>query len=43
MLKMTDVKLENISGIDKYLLLKKDQEEEFLTLLKDMLKQIINT
>ena len=24
-------------------LLKKDQDEEFLTLLKDMLKQIINT
>ena len=42
MLKMTDVKLEKISDIDKYLL-KKDQEEEFLTLLKDMLRQIINT
>ena len=42
MLKMTDVELEKISGIDKYLLLKKDQEEEFLTLLKDTLKQIIN-
>ena len=24
-------------------LLKKEQEEEFLTLLKDMLKQIVNT
>ena len=42
MLKMTDVKLEKMSDIDKYLL-KKEQEEEFLTLLKDMLKQIINT
>ena len=35
MLKMTGVKLEKI--------LKKDQEEEFLTLLRDVLKQIINT
>ena len=43
MLKMTGVKLEKISDIDKYLFVKKDQEEEFLTLLKDMLKQIINT
>ena len=40
---MTDVKLEIISDIDKYLFIEKDQEEEFLTLLKDMLKQIINT
>ena len=43
MLKMTDVKLEKISDIDKYFFIEKDQEEEFLTLLKDMLKQIINT
>ena len=43
MLKMTDVKLEKISDTDKYLFIEKDPEEEFLTLLKDMLKQIINT
>ena len=48
MLKMTDVKLEQISDIcqislTSIYLLKKDQEEEFLTFLKDMLKQIINT
>ena len=39
---MTGVKLERISDIDQYLL-KKEQEVEFLTLLKGMLKQIINT
>ena len=43
MLKMTDVKLEKISDIENIYLLKKEQEEEFLTVLKDMLKQIINT
>ena len=37
MLKMTDEKLEKISDIDKYLL-KKDQEEELLTFLKDLPK-----
>ena len=44
MLKMTDVKLEkkNLTLTSIYLL-KKDQEEEFLTLLKHMLKQIIDT
>ena len=42
MLKMSGVKLEKISDIEQYLL-KKEQGEEFLTLLKDMLKQIINT
>ena len=42
-LKMTGIKLEKISDIDMYYLLRKDQEEEFLTLLKNMLKQIINT
>ena len=41
MLKMTDVKLEKIS--DNIYLLKKEQGEEYLRLLKDMLKQIINT
>ena len=40
MLKMTRVKVEKMSDI---YLLKTDQEEEFPTLLKDMLKQIINT
>ena len=39
MLKMTAIKLEKISDIDKYLF----EEEEFLTLLKDLLKQIIST
>ena len=43
MLKTTGIKLEKISDIDMYLLSKKEQEEGFLTLLKDMLKQIINT
>ena len=45
MLKMTDVKLEkNIRHWQVFIyLLKKEQDEEFLRLLKDMLKQIINT
>ena len=43
MLKMTDVKLEKCQTLTSICLLKKDQEEEFLTLLKDMLKEIINT
>ena len=38
-LKMTGIKVEKISDIDKYLF----EEEEFLTLLKDLLKQIIST
>ena len=42
MLKMTGVKLEKISDIDQYLFIEKGTRE-FLTLLKDMLKQIINT
>ena len=37
MLKMTGIELDNTY------LLRKEQEEEFLTLLKDMPKQIINT
>ena len=41
-LKMTGIKLEKISDIDQYLLLKEEQREEVLILLKDMLKQIIN-
>ena len=43
MLKMTDVKLKKYLTLQSTYLLKKEQEEEFLTLLKDMLKQIINT
>ena len=43
MLKMTGIKLEIISDIGKYLFIEKDQEEQFLTLLKDILEQIINT
>ena len=43
MLKMTNVKLEKISDIDKYLFIEKGSRGGFLTLLKDMLKQIINT
>ena len=42
MLKMTGVKLEKISLTSTYLS-KKGSEEEFLTLLRDRLKQIINT
>ena len=40
---MTGVELGKISDIDKYLFIEKDQEEEIFTLLRDMLKQIINT
>ena len=43
MLKMTGVKLEKISDINKYLFIEKGWMEEFLTFLKDMLKQITNT
>ena len=43
MLKMTDVKLKKYLTLQSTYLLKKEQEEEFLTLLKDMLKQTINT
>ena len=43
MLKTTGVKLEKISDIDKHFLLKMDQEEKFLTLLKDMQKLITST
>ena len=38
MLKKTKIELEKISGIDKYLFIEKGQEEEFLTLINDMLK-----
>ena len=43
MLKMTGVRLKQIGDIDMYLFIKKDWGEEFLTLLRDMLKQITNT
>ena len=43
MLKMTSVKLEKISGIDKYLFIEKRLRGGILTLLKDMLKLITNT
>ena len=42
-LKMTGVKLEKISDIDKYLFIKKNEKEEFFTLLKDMQKPTANT
>ena len=43
MLKMTGIKLEPISDIDKHFLLKKECEEVFLALLKDIVRRIINT
>ena len=43
MLKMTGVKFEKISDIDKYLFMEKGLRGGFLTLLRDTLKQIINT
>ena len=42
MLKMTKIELEKISDIDKGLFIEKGTEEEFLTLLRDILKLIIN-
>ena len=42
MLKMAKIELELISDIDMYLL-KNELEEVFLILLKDIVKQIINT
>ena len=44
MLKMTGVRLEKIVDIDMYLFIEKRiREEEFFTVLRDMLKQIKNT
>ena len=42
MLKMTRIKLELILDMTCIYLLKKEWEEVFLTLLKDIVKQIIN-
>ena len=42
-LKMARIELELISGTDMCLSMKKEWEELFLTLLKDSVKQIINT
>ena len=41
MLKMTGTELELVSDIKMYL--KKEWEEVFITLLKDIVKQILNT
>ena len=43
MLKMTSLKLEKISNIDKYLFIEKGLRGGISSLLKNMLKQIINT
>ena len=43
MLKMTGVKLEKISDIDKCLFIEKGLKEDLLPFLKDMLKQTTNT
>ena len=40
---MTGIKIKKYQILTSTYSLKKEQEEEFLTLLKDMLKQIINT
>ena len=43
LLKMTGVKLEKISDIDKYLFIEKGLRGGISYIAKDMLKQIINT
>ena len=43
LLKMSGVELEKISDIDMYLFIEKELREEFLTWLKDIVKQITNT
>ena len=43
MLKMTGIKLEKYLILTSIYSLKKEQEDEYLILLKDMLKQILNT
>ena len=41
MLKMTEVKVEEISDPDKYMFLNKELEEELAILLKDIVKHLI--
>ena len=43
MLKMTEIKLEKISDIDKYLFIEKGLRGGISYIVKDMQKQIINT
>ena len=43
MLKMIEIELELISDIDMHLFIEKEWGEVFLTFLKDIVKQIINT
>ena len=43
MLKMTGIELECVSDHEMHLFIKKEWEEVFLTLLKDIIKKIINT
>ena len=43
MLEMTGIELELILDIDKHLFIKKGMRGGFFTLLKDVVKQIINT
>ena len=43
MLKMTQIKIEKDSHIDMHFFNEKDQEEEFLALVKDIVKQITKT
>ena len=40
MLKMTEVKVEEISDPDKYMFLNKELEEELVILLKDIVKHL---
>ena len=43
MLRMTQIKIEKDSHIDMHFFNEKDQEEEFLALVKDIVKQITKT
>ena len=43
MLKMTGIEPELISDTEKHLFIEKEWDEVFLTLPKDIVKQIINT
>ena len=42
MLKLTEIELEFISDIDMYLFVEKEMRRLFLTLLKDLVKPVIN-